>query len=107
MQPALLTAYTLASCLGLGLESARAALRSSRSGLAPCRFESVALDTYVGEIPGVDETHLPEALASYDCRNNRAAEMALVQDGFEGAVAAAAARYGRERIGVVMGTSTA
>jgi 3-oxoacyl-[acyl-carrier-protein] synthase-1 len=107
MQPVLLTAYTLASCLGLGLESVRAALRSSRTGLAPCRFESVALDTYVGEISGLDETRLPEALASFDCRNNRAAEAGLTQDGFEGAVAAAAARYGRERIGVVMGTSTA
>ena len=107
MQPVLLSAYTLASCLGRGLEPTRAALRSSRSGLAPCRFESVALETYVGEISGLDDVRLPDALAAFDCRNNRAGEAGLTQDGFEDAVAAAAARYGHERIGVVMGTSTA
>lgn len=102
-----ISAYTMTSCLGRGLEPTRAAMRAGASGLAPCRFETVGLDTFVGEIAGVDEVKLPAALARFDCRNNRAAELGIAQDGFEAAVAAAAARHGRERIGVFIGTSTA
>jgi 3-oxoacyl-[acyl-carrier-protein] synthase-1 len=66
----------------------------------------VELPTYVGEVEGLDDIKLPEALASFDCRNNRLAEMTLREDGFEGAVAAAADRYGARRIGLFLGTST-
>jgi 3-oxoacyl-[acyl-carrier-protein] synthase-1 len=107
MTPIALRAYTITSCLGRGLGAARAALRANTTGLARCRFETVALDTFVGEIAGVDEQALPGRLARFDCRNNRAAEMGLLQDGFEEAVARAASRWGAERIGVFMGTSTA
>ncbi len=107
MRPVLLSAFTMTSCLGPGLAPVRRALREGASGLAPCRFESVELETFVGEIAGVDETRLPAGLARFDCRNNRAAELGLAQDGFAAAVASAAKRVGRERIGVFIGTSTA
>jgi len=107
MRPLAIAAFTMTSCLGRGLEPARAALRDRRSGLAECRFETAALPTFVGEIAGVDDVRLPEALARFDCRNNRAAELGLRQDGFEAAVAAAVARHGADRVAVVMGTSTA
>jgi 3-oxoacyl-[acyl-carrier-protein] synthase-1 len=107
MRPVLLSAYTMSSCLGRGLEPTRAALRAGRSGLAPCHFETVALDTFVGEIPGVDAQALPAALVRYDCRNNRAAEVGLREDGFVDAVEAARARHSPARIGVFIGTSTA
>jgi len=107
VRPLAITAATASSSLGLGLEAHRAALASGASGLAPCRFETAALETFVGEIAGVDETSLPRALAAFDCRNNRAAELGLAQDGFEDAVRAAISRHGRERIGVFLGTSTA
>src|SRR5512140_761259 len=107
MHPVLLSTCTMTSCLGRGLAATREALRSGRSGLAPCRFETVALDTFVGEIEGVDAQRLPLGLERFDCRNNRAAEMGLTQDGFAQAVEAAAQRYGRKRIGVFIGTSTA
>ena len=107
MKPLPITAFTMTSCLGAGLAPTRAAMRASRSGLAPCRFETVALPTYVGEIAGVDAVRLPAALAAFDCRNNRAAEMGLVQDGFDRAVARAASRYGAARVAVILGTSTA
>jgi 3-oxoacyl-[acyl-carrier-protein] synthase-1 len=107
MKPIRLAAFTMTSCLGRGLEAARAAVRSGATGLAPCRFETVELDTFVGEIPGLDEQALPRGLERFDCRNNRAAELALGEDGFEEAVARSAAAHGRERIGVFMGTSTA
>src|SRR5688572_7817894 len=107
MKPIALSSYTMTTCLGRGLEPARAALASGASGLAPCRFETVTLDTFVGEIAGLDEQPLPPELARFDCRNNRAAELGLAHDGFLDAVSRAAERVGPERVGVFMGTSTA
>ena len=107
MNPVAVSAYTMTTCLGHGLAPARAALKSGNSGLVPCRFEGAELHTFVGEIEGVDRQRLPQRLARFDCRNNRAADLALAHDGFTQAVEDAARRHGRERIGVFMGTSTA
>ena len=106
MTPLQLSAYTLTTALGRGLEATREALRAERSGLAPCAFESVALDTRVGEVAGVDAQRLPDALARYDCRNNRLTLMGLETDGFAQRVREAVARYGADRVGVFLGTST-
>lgn len=106
MIPVCVTHYTAVSCLGAGLAATRAALLAERSGLAPCRFDRVDLDTYVGEVAGVDEVSLPRALAAFECRNNRLALLALRQDGLEAAVRACIGRHDRERIGVFIGTST-
>ncbi|MDZ4292025.1 MAG: beta-ketoacyl-[acyl-carrier-protein] synthase family protein [Hydrogenophaga sp.] len=107
MTPLQLSAYTLTTALGRGLAANREALRAERSGLAPCAFESVTLDTWVGEVAGVDAQRLPEALARYDCRNNRLTLMGLETDGFAQRVREAVARYGADRVGVFLGTSTA
>jgi 3-oxoacyl-[acyl-carrier-protein] synthase-1 len=101
-----MTAVCIASSLGAGLEPTLSALQSGATGLAPCRFETVDLATYAGEIPGLDDWRLDNTLARFDCRNNRLARLALAQDGFEAAVEAAKARYGPGRIGVFLGTST-
>lgn len=107
MTPLQLSAYTLTTALGRGLEATREALRAERSALAPCGFESVDLDTWVGEVAGVDAQALPEALSRYDCRNNRLTLMGLETDGFAERVREASARYGADRVGVFLGTSTA
>ncbi|MCG2575788.1 beta-ketoacyl-[acyl-carrier-protein] synthase family protein [Dechloromonas sp. XY25] len=107
MTPLLLSAYTATTCLGRGLDATRAALRAGRSGLAPCAFETVQLDTWIGEVPAVDAETLPAALAAYDCRNNRLTQMGLETDGFADRVREAIARYGKTRVGVFLGTSTA
>ncbi len=105
--PLHLSHFTATSCLGHGLAPTLAALLAQRGGLVPCAFETVTdLATHVGEVDGVDEARLPADLAEYECRNNRLAWLALQQDGFSTAVRAAAARYGRRRIGVLLGTST-
>ena len=106
MTPLVLSAYTATSCIGRGLRQTLATLRAARSGLTPCAFESVALETYVGEVAGVDETTLAGGLSEFDCRNNRLAWLGLCQDGFAQAVAAAAGRYGAQRVGIFLGTST-
>lgn len=107
MTPLLLSHYTATTCLGRGLDATRAALRDDRSGLAPCAFESVRLDTWIGEVAGVDDIRLPDALARYDCRNNRLTLMGLETDGFAERVRLAVERYGSDRVGIFLGTSTA
>ena len=54
----------------------------------------------------MDAVQLPAHLAPFDCRNNRLALMGLMQDGFAEAVRAAIAKYGAQRVGVFLGTST-
>ena len=106
MTPLALTSFTATSAIGRGLDETLASLRKQRSGLAPCRFETVTLDTCVGEVGGVDEVRLPDGLSGFECRNNRLAWLALRQDGFAEAVAHCVTRYGSQRIGVFLGTST-
>ena len=107
MQSPLITSFTVTSALGRGLEATARRLAAAESGLAPCRFETVDLDTFVGEVPGIDAHALPEALRRFGCRNNRLADLALATDGFAESVAAASARWGAGRVGVFLGTSTA
>ena len=106
MRPVSISRFTATSCLGRGLGQTLASLRGQRSGLAPCTFETVRLQTYVGEVPGVDEESLPKAFARFDCRNNRLAQLGLRQDGFIEAVRESAGRFGPDRLGLVLGTST-
>lgn len=102
-----LSSFTATSAIGRGLAETLDALRQRRSGLLPCTFETVELKTYTGEVPGVDTVKLRTPLASFDCRNNRLAQLALEQDGFATAVKTAVHRYGSSRVGVFIGTSTA
>jgi 3-oxoacyl-[acyl-carrier-protein] synthase I len=106
MTPLQLTHYTATSCLGRGLAATQQALEQARCGLTPCHFETVELATWIGEVAGIDEVALPQRLARFDCRNNRLAQLGLEQDGFDAAVRAAVERYGPQRVGVFLGTST-
>ena len=106
MRPLAMTASCVVTCLGAGREATLAALRSGASGLAPCRFETVDLPTCVGEVERLDAWPVPAELGRFECRNNRLAHLALLQDGFLPATARARARYGAARIGVFLGTST-
>ena len=107
MRPLLLRNFTATSCIGKGVAATLESLLEQRSGLASCKFETVDIHTHIGEVAGVDEERLPDNLRTFDCRNNRLAELALKQDGFYEAVQQAASRIGRRRVGVFLGTSTA
>jgi 3-oxoacyl-[acyl-carrier-protein] synthase I len=105
MTPLVLSHFTATSAIGRGLRETLDSLQAQRTGLAPCQFETVQLDTYIGEISGVDAEQI--ALRDYDCRNNRVAQLGLKQDGFTTALEDLAGRWGRHRVGVFLGTSTA
>jgi 3-oxoacyl-[acyl-carrier-protein] synthase I len=106
LQPLVFRSLATASSLGKGLDATAAALIERRSGLAPCDFDTARIDSWIGRI--ADEALAPvrQDLARFDCRNNRIAQLALRQDGFEHAVEEARARHGARRIGVFLGTST-
>jgi 3-oxoacyl-[acyl-carrier-protein] synthase-1 len=106
VQPLAITRYSIANCLGAGARAIADAMREGRSGLSPCDFDSVALDTHIGRVRGLESLPVRSDLGAYDCRNNRMAQLALELDGFAAAVAQARERYGAARIGVFMGTST-
>jgi 3-oxoacyl-[acyl-carrier-protein] synthase-1 len=106
VQPLAITHFSIVNSMGAGTAEVLDGLRERRSGLTRCDFETVALDTYIGRVRGLEDAPVRADLAAYDCRNNRLAQRGLELDGFAGAVAAARARYGAARLGVFMGTST-
>ena len=102
-----LSHFTATSSLGCGLSPTLATIRKQRSGLLPCQFDTVTLDTFIGEVPQVDAVELPAQMTAFNCRNNRLALLGLSQDGFAEAVTGATQKYGAQRVGVFIGTSTA
>jgi 3-oxoacyl-[acyl-carrier-protein] synthase I len=105
ISPVQISAYTATSALGAGKAAlSEAALRGS-SGLRPNDWGAQPLETWVGQVDGLDVT-LPKALMSWDCRSNRLAWLGLVADDFLHAAGQAVRRYGADRVGVVVGTST-
>ncbi len=107
MQPLLLSHFTATSSIGRGLSPTLDALRQRSAGLHLSDFETVDLTTFIGEVAGVDNVMLPAHLSHFDCRNNRLALLGLNQDGFSDAVAVAVSKYGSQRVGLFLGTSTA
>jgi len=105
MRPLVLTATTVVSAIGRGGAATLEALQARRTGLRPCDFANVT-DGHIGKVNALEAHALPPALARFDCRNNRLADLALRTDGFTDAVAAARDRYGARRIAVILGTST-
>jgi 3-oxoacyl-[acyl-carrier-protein] synthase-1 len=116
--PVAISAYTATTAVGRGHGALLDALRTRRSGLK--RYEArrdfasdalwledgPALDTWIGEVEGLQSIELPEPLSRYDCRNNRLAWLGLHQDDFVARARAAVARYGATRVAVIIGTST-
>lgn len=104
-----ISSYTTSNATGLGKAATAHALHTGRSGLAPNDLDWAPLPCWIGRIRDLDArdcVEIPAALRDFDCRNNRLALLALEQDGFVAAVADARKRFGPERVGVFIGTST-
>lgn len=78
-----------------------------RSGLRANDFTHAALTTFIGRVDGLETMPLPDEWLSWDCRNNRLAWHALRQDGLLDAALDIRGRFPAERLGIVVGTSTA
>ena len=110
MRPLSIRAWTATTALGRGRDAQLSALRERRSGLRRNAFgphvDGAPLDCWTGRVDGLEEAALPQALAGWECRNNRLAWLALQQDGLRDAIAAVRERHGAERVAIVLGTST-
>jgi 3-oxoacyl-[acyl-carrier-protein] synthase I len=106
MLPLAISNFSVVTSFGAGQALTLKALRERGSGLAPCTFDGFPFPAYAGEIVALNGAPLKGKLAPFDCRNNRLAAMALREDGFSDAVAAARERHDPGRIGVFLGTST-
>jgi 3-oxoacyl-[acyl-carrier-protein] synthase-1 len=94
----------IVTALGCGKEQVAGALFSGHRGAIVLRDDLVpGQSVYVGAVSG-DLPALSPALADYDCRNNRLMQVALAE--IASAVDKALTRYGRNRVAVVLGTST-
>ena len=101
-----LSKFTLTNALGVGNEATWAAIAARRSGLQRCAFETAEIDTFVGQVPDAALLPVRGDLAHFNCRNNRLAQLSLEQDGFAETIKRAIEKYGANRIGVFLGTST-
>ncbi|BDG70572.1 beta-ketoacyl-ACP synthase [Roseomonas fluvialis] len=101
-----ITAITATSAMGVGLAAMRAALHGRHGGLTPCDLPGMPPGIWIGRVREAEGLEPPAPLAAFACRNTRLVELALRQDGFADAVAAAVARHGADRVAVVLGTST-
>jgi len=101
------TAYTATSAAGRGVDAFSQALRERRGGLRSNDFGNDPLACWIGRVDGLEDAAIPGEFATIDCRNNRLAWVGLQEDGFLDAARGAVARYGADRVAVVLGTSTA
>ena len=103
-RPLGIPALGIASPIGIGKAAVAAALLRGERGLT-LRDDLVSgRSVYVGAV-AAELPAPPPSLASLDCRNNRMMLLALLQ--IEDEVRSAIARFGPDRIAVVLGTSTA
>ncbi|NIF55007.1 beta-ketoacyl-[acyl-carrier-protein] synthase family protein [Burkholderia sp. Ax-1724] len=101
--PVYLHALGMINALGGNLDEIVPALAAARApGMGPAH--TGIGDAFVGSVLAPLDLAPRADLARYDCRNNRLLLAALAQ--IAPAIDAARERYGSERIGVVLGTST-
>lgn len=101
-----ISAFSTLSAIGSQLAEAVNALRTGVSGLRRCDMDRVDLDTWVGQVEGVEDQAITGELERYDCRNHRLSEMCLASNEFTDVVERARSRYGSHRIATIIGTST-
>ena len=97
-----ITGYSLCNALGRTTSEVVEALSASRTGLGPPPYP-LPFETVCGAVRGELPTP-PAAYAAYDCHQARIALQTLEE--MRPPLATAIRRWGAERIGVVMGTST-
>ncbi len=104
ISPLIITASSMVNALGRGKKATLEALQQKRSGLQIAQH--LEFSTWLGQVEGVDEYPLEKTLSQFNCRNNQLAKLTLDTDDFRHAVNQATKKYGTDRIGVFLGTST-
>lgn len=105
MNPVAITAYQCVSAGGDDIETFYQHLVANQSCLTPLSLFELPFNTIVGEVRSPLPT-IKSEFKAYDCRNARLALKALNTGEFRQQVETAIARYGKNRVGVILGTST-
>ena len=104
ISPLIITASSMVNALGRGKDATLKALQSKTSGLTAAK--DLEFSTWLGHVEGVDDYSLEDSLKQFNCRNNQLAKLALDTDNFRETVLKAKEKYGADRIGVFLGSST-
>ena len=104
--PLTLTASSLVNAAGIGKKSTLESLQNGTTALRDISFPGLDFKTWLGLVDGLENIELETSLLRFNCRNNKLAKLALDTDGFRNAVNVAIGKYGSNRIGIFMGTST-
>jgi 3-oxoacyl-[acyl-carrier-protein] synthase-1 len=108
MKPLIINCYTLTCGAGVGMDAIRASISKHRSGLSNAEWYDCELDTWLGRVKALD---MPDVVSSklppeWESRNNRLADLGVMQDDFPAAVAKAISAFGAQRCALIIGTST-
>jgi 3-oxoacyl-[acyl-carrier-protein] synthase I len=103
--PTAITAHSLVSAAGVGLQALVDVCSSGQTALKPNTFTRLPLHTWAGEVQALRDLAWPARWAEWDCRANRLAWLGLQADNFITAAQTACAQFGAARVGLVLGTS--
>lgn len=98
--------YEATCAAGTGLNAIRQALVERQSGLSKNTIAHSDLDTWVGQIPALDNYLWPDEEREWQSRNNALIDLALQQGTLRASLDTLRDRFGSARIGIVMGSST-
>ena len=102
-----ITSCSIVTSLGRGRTAHVTALRDGRSGLTQNHHLDLPFSCFLGEVSELDALIFPDDHAAYDNRANRLALAAMKSDDFEEVAQMCIDKYGANRCGIVLGTSTA
>lgn len=101
-----ITHRAIVTCLGSKWSSHVAAMRAGKSGLTDDHDLALPFNCYLGQVSDLSALGFPTRSAEYDNRANRLALAALQADSFEKSVLRVRDKWGPDRCGIVLGTST-
>ena len=104
--PVAIVDYDITCAAGTGLQAVRQSLRDQLSGLQPNDLPYSSLDTWIGKVSAVDDAEWSNDQQSWKSRNNSLIRLALNQGQLKNTVANMQDKFGPERVGLVMGSST-
>ena len=108
LPPLPITACSVISACGLGTQGLYQALLAGKHRLHPPRLFDIDFPAWCGEIENELLPELTPSLQNFSTRNARIALATINHpaDGLRSAVEQAVERYGAQRVGIVLGTST-
>ncbi len=98
--------YDSTCAAGTGMAALRQAITQQTSGLSKNDLPESELETWVGKVTALDDFTLDKKDIAWTSRNNRLIKLGLEQGTIKNTVESLKERFGGNRVGVVMGSST-